>query len=344
MENFLTKVRVLKTKNLVPIQLEGRCTRVEMTDSIVKNFCMSRCRLVLGCLLALSFDSAFAASGRQRMAGLLIDSMQGSPSLFQGTPITHIVPEFNTVTYALDLQRIQTIVLPDYRYNGDAPESLTYSGWKASPYLALSLKKIGIGFNVEAGKKSFDYVSSSSEAKRNQNSTVNYRGLGIYLFYKPFDWKDVIPSFTLGGKSVNSNHEFGTLMTEAEREAASAKVSKVSYSIVNYSVGLNTQLKLVKPITVIPWADYLSVDDSAAHSAAFKSISDWQRADYEDDLKMMWSDRRALNYGIDFAIDTNGFQLRFGGLLGSIASGGLGPEYIKDQGIRIAFAWNQKAK
>lgn len=316
--------------------------RVEMTDPTVEIFYMRRGTLVLGCLLALCFDRAFAASGRKRMAGLLIDNMQGTPSFFQGTPITHIVPEFNTVTYALDLQRIQTTVLPDYRYSGDAPESLTYSGWKAAPYLALSLKKIGIGFNVEAGKKSFDYVSSSSETKRSQNSTVNYRGLGIYLFYKPFDWKDVIPSFTLGGKSVNSNHEFGTLMTEAEREAASVKISKVSYSVLNYSVGLNTQLKLVKPITVIPWADYLSVDDSAAHSAVSKSISDWQRADYEDDLKLMWSDRRALNYGIDFAIDTNGFQLRFGGLLGSIASSGIGPEHIKDQGIRIAFAWNQK--
>jgi hypothetical protein len=298
--------------------------------------------VVLAMVSVAEMDRALAATGRERLAGLLIESMQGSPSFFQGTPITHIVPEFNTVTYALDFQRPQTLVLPDYRYYGQAPESLTYSGWKASPYLALSLKKIGIGFNLEAGEKSIDYVNSAGEAERKQNSTVNYRGLGIYVFYKPFDWKGVIPSFTLGGKSLNGNHELGPTMTDAEREANGPRSTKVTYSVFNYSVGLNTQLKLVKPITVIPWADYLSVDDAAAHSAAAKSISDWQKTDFRDDLKIMWSDRRAFNYGIDFAIDANGFQLRFGGILGSIASAGIGPDHIKDRGIHIAFAWNQK--
>lgn len=313
-----------------------------MTELITEKLLQRSVRLIIVALGVLCSEVVSAATSRERLAGLLIDSMQGSPSFFQGTPITHIVPEFNTVTYALDVQRLQTSVLPDYRYSGDVPEKLIYSGWKASPYLALSLKKIGIGFNLEAGKKSFDYVNSGRDAERKQNSTVNYRGLGIYLFYKPFDWKQVIPSITLGGKSLNGNHEFGSLMSDAERDASGSKTVKFNYSILNYSVGLNTQMKLIKPITIIPWADYFSVDDAAAHAVAAKSISEWQKPDYEDDLKMMWSDRKALNYGIDFAIDTNGFQLRFGGLLGSILSGGIGPDYIKDQGIRIAFAWNQK--
>ena len=300
--------------------------------------------LALGVALGVKGQAAVAATARGDLASLLGDDLQDRPPLFQGTPITHIVPEFNTVTYAADTQWIDTMVKPVQKSwsNSRGTEELAYKGWVASPYFALSLRKIGIGFNIEAGKKSLNYKDPGYTESRTQDSLVNYRGLGIYLFYKPFDSKDFVPSLMVGGKSLNASHEFGNLLTQSQKELGNiTKSNKYSYGVFDYSIGINTQVRLVKAMTIIPWADYVWVDDAAAHTAA-KNLGDYAKTDFNDDVRIFWNNRPPLNYGIDFAVQMAGFEVRLGGTLGAIVASGTGSDQIKDQGIRIAFAWNQK--
>jgi hypothetical protein len=300
--------------------------------------------LALGAALGLKSQVTLAATARENLATLLGDDLQDRPPLFQGTPITHIIPEFNTVTYAADAQWIDTLVKPEKKSlaNSRGTEELAYSGWVASPYFALSLRKIGIGFNIEAGNKSLAYKDPGSTEARTQDSLLNYRGLGIYLFYKPFDSRDFVPSLMVGGKSLNASHESGYLLTQSQKESGNVtKSNKYSYGVFDYSVGINTQIRLVKAMTIIPWADYVWVDDAGAHTAA-KNLGEYAKTDFNDDVRIFWNNRPPLNYGIDFAVQVAGFEVRLGGLLGAIVASGTGSDQIKDQGLRIAFAWNQK--
>lgn len=121
-------------------------------------------------LLLCAGARAMGATARGELAARLIEENQSGPPLFQGTPITHIVPEFNTVTYAADMHDLDTTVQPVSSRAGKTADDLRYTGWVASPYLALSLKKIGLGFNMEAGKK-------TSPLRRGERQSREARGL-----------------------------------------------------------------------------------------------------------------------------------------------------------------------
>lgn len=296
-------------------------------------------------MIAVWLMLAGVTTSRSDLAELLIKHQQDRPPLFQSTPITHIVPDFNTVTYAIDANWINSQIEPPAGFWSSVRgrENLEYSGWVTSPYFALSLKKIGIGFNIEAGNKTLNYSTPSwNNEQQTQISSVDYRGLGIYVFYKPYETNEFATSITLGGKSLNARHEYGNLLTDEQRSSQGAsKGTKYSYGIYDYALGMNAQLRLVKTMTIIPWADYSWLDDAAAH-AAVKNLNEYGKKDFNDDLEIFWHDRPPLNYGIDFAVQLADFEIRLGGLLGSIVATGSTSEQISDKGLRIAFAWNQK--
>ena len=140
--------------------------------------------LALGVILGVKGQAALAATAREDLARLLGEDLQNRPPLFQRKPITHIVPEFNTETYATDARWIDTMVKPAQKSwaKSRGTEELAYKGWVASPYFALSRRKIGIGFNIEAGNKRLNYKDHGYTESRTQDALVSYRSLGIYLF------------------------------------------------------------------------------------------------------------------------------------------------------------------
>lgn len=296
-------------------------------------------------MIALWLIMANIVTSRSELAEVLEHKLQDRPALFQSTPTTHFVPEFNTVTYAADAKWINTDIAPAAKSWVDPRDNnkLEYRGWVSSPYFALSLKKIGIGFNIEAGNKEISFNSNPwNMEKRSQISAVDYRGLGIYLFYKPFETREFVTSLTIGGKSLNAKHEISSLLSETQRnQPNSPKSSKYSYSLYDYSLGMNAQIRLVKLLNIIPWADYVWIDDAAAQSSV-KNLNAYNKKDFEDDLQIFWHDRPALNYGIDFAMQLNNFEIRLGGLLAAILASGGSSDQITDQGFSIAVAWDHK--
>lgn len=140
---------------------------------------------------------------------------------------------------------------------------------------------------------------------------------------------------------MSAAHEFGFLSAQIEKDSAGSRGTKFNYSVYNYAIGVNLQLKLVRAMTIIPWADYLWVDDRAAHGAGSKMV-DSAKIDFADDLKILWNDRPRLNHGIDFAVQISRFELRLGGAFGAFIASGMGPENVRKNGFHITVAWNQK--
>ncbi|MBC7531593.1 MAG: hypothetical protein H7318_08445 [Oligoflexus sp.] len=308
-------------------------------------------RFVIGITWLMAASQGFAQTSDERTQ--LIDSFllyrKSSTSIYLPPPVTHMVPNFNTITYALAYEKRDITLFPKYD-NGavvkNNPSTLHMTGYTVAPHLAISLKKVGIGFSIENSKNSASTLlgnNFNSASNSFQDTTVSASGLGFNLSALPFESfrKDNKLAFILGGKSLNVRHEFSSL-TNSQFQGTVEPLS-LRYNLLRYEAGANLTLALLKHFDVILWTDYSYTDLSAAKAAYQPQFANpTQLAIYNDDLRLFWQSNPNLRYGIDLSINAWGFDIRIGSLLGSLARLGAGPDYVKDSSFNISLSFDQK--
>ena len=295
--------------------------------------------------LILALSAASIAVAQDQRADL-VDEYQsfytGQRPIYQAAPVTHVVPEFNTVTYVIDARQLNTEVTPKAKDNfspaSDAVMKVT--GYRVSPYLALSLKRVGLGFNVEAGQSDIGYSETIGNNSSSQKSSVSYRGLGIYGFFKVFDGKVYDLTLIAGGRSTNARHIISPMSSTWRGTTVSQESSTYRYTVNTYEAGLNNQFHLLESVTLTPWLNYAHCDD--ANGSAQLTDNDPNATLMREDLRVFWESRRTIDYGIDLGIRISGFEVRIGGLLGLVFSSAGGSDQVKDNGYSLSFTFHHK--
>lgn len=299
--------------------------------------------------MALAFVSGRAAaqglSARAGMVDSLIEYKKSSNSIYQPPPITHMVPSFNTITYAVAFEKRDITILPRYE-NGDIDDftesSLKLSGYTVAPHLAISLKKVGLGLSIENSnnKALYAWDDPNGSFDRRQESTVSTAGLGFNVSVLPFDSlrKTHKLAFIAGGKSLNVKHTF----TDINSPGAVVSDNNARYNILKYEIGANLTLALLKNFRVIPWTDYTHTDIKSAESAFDEKKGNYVTPGlYADDLRLFWQSTPSMRYGIDLSLGIFGLDVRIGTILGKLARLGSDPDYYKDSSFNISLSFDQ---
>lgn len=294
-----------------------------------------------GAGVAFGGEQNVSSSNRGALASEYLEASREHPPLYQGAPVTHLVPSFNTITYALALEHRDITVEPESLNPSNRGDVLKLGGYGVSPYLALSLKHVGLGFSVDAGRKTAEYTrpSASAGGGETQESTLDYRAVGIYLYLIPVPSKMVTTTIIVGGKSYTAKHRASA--TAQGRALSYGDFDTHNYSVPSYEVGLNVGVKLLKSFSVIPWVDYVHNDSRAAIEAAKKKPFTSEQ-NVRDDVELFWHDKARVQYGLDFAVNLGPFEVRLGGLLGAVASVGAERENVQDDSLELAVSLEQK--
>ncbi len=295
------------------------------------------------CVVVPSRLQAEESSERRDLIDHYVEESQKNDAFFASTPITHVVPSFNTISYALSAISYDTVIIPEEnsRSGTSDPASLTLTGYGVSPYLSLSLKRIGLGFSVEAGDRQAEYTAANNgQYNDNRTATLKYRGVGAFIYWIPFDkmWNKVNTTVILGGRNYTARHQHIRTAVSAGIET-NRNTTTLNYSVPSYEGGLNFNISLLKSFSMIPWGNYASIDTSNAMS---QMRSDAFERDYvESDVEVFWNDKPDLTYGLDFAAKVGSFQVRLGGLLGFFAASA-GSSQIRDESLSLAISFEQK--
>jgi hypothetical protein len=284
------------------------------------------------------------------MIDSLVEYKKSANSIYQPPPITHMVPSFNTITYAIAFEKRDIEILPR-QDNGDLDEttqaSLKLTGYTVAPHLAISLKKVGIGLSIENSKNQAVYqhtnrYNAGSGNTYTQTSTVSTAGLGFNLSVLPFDKlrKDHKLALIAGGKSLNVKHQFTDLLNtnDSDRDPINTR-----YNIVKYELGANLTLQLLKRFRVIPWVDYTMTDVKSAETAFDEAKAPYSSPGlYQDDIRLFWQSSPNVRYGIDLSVGVFGLDIRIGSLFGKLARLGSDPDYYKDASFNISLSFDQQ--
>lgn len=309
-------------------------------------------RLAIGITLLMAACQGLAQTvdEREKFTDSFLLYRKSSSSIYLPPPITHMVPNFNTITYALAYEKRDVTILPRLD-NGDVekndPSSMHLTGYTVAPHLAISLKKVGIGFSIENSKNSAytllgNKFNSASDAT--QTTTVATSGLGFNLSALPFESlrKENKLAFIIGGKSLNVRHDFSNF-TSVQTQAFEMEPESLRYNLLRYELGANLTLALLKHFSVIPWMDYSHTDTKAAQAAYKPQFPNPNMTDiFNDDLRLFWQSTPNVRYGIDLSINAWGLDIRIGSLFGSLARLGAGPDYVKDSSFNISLSFDQK--
>ena len=310
-----------------------------------------------------------ASTSRQAIIEKFVEQRQKNPAIYQSPPITHIVPNFNTFTYAGNVEYESSTLYPSDG-NGKVTNtptsstSLKLSGYGLSPHLAMSLKRVGLGFSVESAHHEALYTNTraifsagsetpgaaSSEdlaigsATDTQKSTLDVSGYGFNVSLLPLPklTKTIKLATILGIKSLNAKHSIGptryqqTLPTGIEVEDTLYR-----YNVQKYEVGVNLSIQLLKGFRIIPWVAYTetAIQNNEEIKAATSSTN---CTDYECDLQLFWNNAPKLRYGVDVGLFVGGFEVRIGGLLGTLGNLNTTPAFIDDDSVMISLSWDQK--
>ena len=281
------------------------------------------------------------------MVDSLIEYRKSGSSIYQPPPITHMVPNFNTITYAFAFEKRNIEVLPRLP-NGDRDtfqdSSLKLTGYTLAPHLAISLKKVGLGLSIENSKNSseFSFNNRFITQRTRQTTTVSTAGLGFNVSVLPFERlrKNHKLALIAGGKSLNVKHTFTDLVPDSFANKSSFNAS---YSILKYEMGANLTLALLKEFRVIPWVDYTFTDVKAANAAFKESTGNFVTPGlYSDDIRLYWQSTPNFRYGMDLSIGIFGLDIRIGSTLGKLARFGSGPDYINDSSFNVSLSFDQQ--
>jgi hypothetical protein len=295
---------------------------------------------------------------RKQMIDDYLVYRRSNAGIYESTPIYHMVPSFNTVTYVGYVEKIDTVLTPPKAGPGVSAASvlgpglvsdIELTGYRVSPHFALSLKKIGLGFSGERGNRNcfFRYENATQGTFVAQESTLDYSGIGLNLSFLPYQssGKFLTIATILGWKSYSARHKWSQYLTFNRAVGAIENPYKagVRYNIERYQTGLNATLALLKSFYLIPWMDYQYTETSDS-KAAFESALRTTVADpiFENDVKLFWLSQQNFNYGLDIAIRAGEFEIRLGGLLGTFGNLNVSPDSIDDHSFDVSLSWDHK--
>ena len=310
---------------------------------------MNRLPLILmfGCGLLIASKIFAAAAGREEFQNAYADELKNTPSIFGSSPVYHIIPIANTITFAAEYQNYDLeVVGPGVEIasnKDDSEERLHMTGWATSPYIAFSAKQFGFGFTGEIGQRNIHYFRSSTADTGYEEylARVKYSGVGFSVFWTtPSSWLPnyIKPTLISGIKSLNVSHETSGQILEPFSRVV---MNNMKYSVQNYEVGCNVSLNFVKRFTVIPWADYVTNSYTLPEGTpAVDFVANTQQL--RNDAKLIWGSQPRARYGIDFAVSAWGLNLRLGGLLGILGTLNKGSDRVEDKSRAISLSIDTK--
>ncbi len=289
-------------------------------------------------------------AARSELSDVWIKEKQGSQPFYQSTPVTQVVPNFNTITYAFQSEIINAKITPEEPVFKTG-ESLTLGGYTAAPHISISLKKVGLGFSGEVGQRSATFYRDgiyNANQDTAQESSMTYRGFGFNAYYilpQPFG-KKVKPSLTVGYAAFSAKHSVSTFVYETgEATIDPNQRQSYSYNVGRSSAGLNIGIQLLKKFTLIPWLNYELHDTGEAYQAADKaeaSGSQIYAVTLKEDTELFWNAAPRTRYGLNFSVKLfDSLELQIGGLLGAVTSIGREHDQIVDQSYTLAFSFEQ---
>ncbi len=280
-----------------------------------------------------------------------VKQREQNPGLYQSPPINHIVPSHNTITYAGQFEEVNLKLMeePEGLADVNSNNAITVTGYKMEPHLALSLKNIAIGFSIERSKltEEWTYSDTNYTYERKQKSTLETSGLGLNLAFVPFPkmHKKLRLAMILGGKSLNAKHGVSYVKSfNGPVSIENADMQSFRYTVNHYEAGLNLSWYVLKRFAIVPWADYAMYDVAAAKAIfnAEKYSSGELKAVMENDLDLFFFSYPKFRYGLDFAVQVIGLEVRIGGLLGTLANLNKSVDYIEDKSVTISISIEQK--
>lgn len=299
-------------------------------------------------MLVVAEEVAYSQS-REQMIENYLEERQKHPALYQAPPITHLVPNFNTITYAGAFDYQKTQILPsdgngNVQSNSNSEVTLDLKGYSVAPHLAMSLKRVGLGLSVESLHKELLYSNSykggdGSRGAYTQESSLDASGYGFNVSFLPIPKfsKNIKVATILGTKNFNATHRSGSLVADGSGDAGSSYTQVRRYTVQRYELGLNVGLQLLRAFRLVPWADYTDTVINAATDSANNSAPS-----YLAELDLYWKEQPDFRYGLNVALTLGGFDLSIGGLLGTLGNLNSDPAFIKDDSLSITLSWDQK--
>jgi hypothetical protein len=290
------------------------------------------CFLMVASGIAVS-SRAMADYSRQEMTEAYGTQLKSGRSIFATTPIYHIVPEENTITFASAINYTDVLIGPQGYSAADGadklPMSLSYKGWSGSPYVGFSGNHFGLGFTASNGFATSEYRAGASR----ESSIVRFSGVGFFGYYSTtlsILPKSFVFSFFGGAGSLSAQHE----------ESDKYVNVKYRYRVSSYTSGLNVGIHLARRFTWIPWIDYSTNKISSPEIDGRTYTSGDDRLDQS--IALYWRTAPNLRYGIDFAVNLAGFDFHFGGLLGAIGNVTNVTRRIDDNSNQFSFSVSMK--
>jgi hypothetical protein len=304
-------------------------------------------RIVLASLLLPSLGHSQNLDPRTPIVDDFVEQRAQNPGLYQSPPINHIVPSRNTITYAGHFEEVNLKLMakPEGLNEVNPNNSISVTGYRLEPHLALSLKNIAIGFSIERSKLVEEWTTrdANHSYERQQKSTLESSGLGLNLAFLPFPklHKKLRLAMILGGKSLNVKHG---LSYAKSQPIESSDMQSFRYTVNHYEAGLNLSWFVLKRFAIVPWMDYATYDIAAARSIfnSEKYASGELKEIMENDLDLFFMSYPKFRYGLDFAVQVLGLEVRIGGLLGTLANLNKSVDYIEDNSVTISVSIEQK--
>ncbi|MEI8026904.1 MAG: hypothetical protein WCI18_11210 [Pseudomonadota bacterium] len=287
---------------------------------------------------------------RAELIDSYVKSHSDNPGIYQSTPIYHLVPSFNTITYALGVTSSDYKIIPKDPVFYESDE-LSVKGLKIEPHIAVSLKNISLGFSAlrdtEVGEYKYVQSYSGSGYYQGQKSTLATSGVGLNAAIVPFPrlHRQLKLAFILNGKSLSVKHSISPLQSSNhEIEIQDEDMKILNYNFYRYSAGVNLNWHFFKQFSIVPWADYTKTDFDGARTQIVSSttMAEGLADMVEKDWQLYFLSQPNLRYGLDFAADLFGFEVRLGGLLGSFASLNKSELFIKDSSLVLNVSFEQK--
>lgn len=268
-------------------------------------------------------DSPQHDRNREALENLYIEEYSGRGPLYQSAPVTHVVPSLKTVTLALAVDRYN-VEVSDATATDGSTDSLALSGYRAAPYIAVSLKRLGLGFSAETGERHAAYkvLYNGTATQRVQQSDVDYKAIGVYMYLLPFETKgerSISASLVFGAKDYNVTHKITPVNSPTDPTAGQVKFR---YNMNEFMAGTLVEFRLLKFFALQPWLDYSYMD---AHDPLTQaSDASGQRTSVagtlEGDANMFWLSRPRLDFGLDMVVKTHGFAVHLGQAFGFLLS------------------------
>ncbi len=258
---------------------------------------------------------------RSQLTGLLLDEAQSRDVLYQSAPVTHIVPSSKTVTIAMMADRFDQTAT-------SRSQELALTGFRAAPYVAVSLKRLALGFSAETGEKHLHYATSSGGYRRAQFSDMDYKAVGVHAYFIPLETKgsqSVTASLVAGARDYNVNHR---VTPTGDPDQIEDTPSKYRYNVTDFQFGSVVDLRLLKFFSIVPWVDYVWTDLHDPESSG---------GTVAEDAELFFRARPRLDLGLDLVLRVRNVALHIGEAFGFVLNG-RGSDSIEDNGFSLSFS------